>query len=60
MKNTMKPQMTVDNFFKSKTGQENYDAEIARLSESRIRLAQWKKEEARRAAVKNKRNNNFL
>lgn len=61
MKNTTaNTQMTVDNFFKSKTGQDDYDTEIARLNENRIRLAQWKKEEARRSATKNKRKNDFL
>lgn len=60
MKNTTTPQMTADKFFKSKSGQENYDVEIARLNENRIRLAQWKKEEARRTAAKNKRKNDFV
>lgn len=60
MKNHYKTQITADKFFESQSGQDNYDAEIARLNENRIRFAQWKKEEAKRAVLKNKHKNDFL
>lgn len=39
---------TTDNFFKSRNGKDEYDKELERLNENRIRMNIWQKEMGKR------------
>lgn len=44
-----------DKFLKSSEGKSEYDKEVSRLRESRIRFNQWTKEQTKRNYIRNDR-----
>lgn len=48
MSNKTNTKTDTQKFFKSRSGQEKYDAEIKRLREQRIRVNTWVKEQSKR------------
>lgn len=55
MQNINSKDSAVDNFLKSNDGKFEYDREVARLREGRIRLNSWSKEQNKRNYVRNER-----